>query len=95
MVRTQYGHSAQGRRERRFDVVEIVSLRRDAQVVCVDEAAGVGVYGMVVCVDVEQPCGIPFRWRRQRLFFSFSATKMRLLSSMVRVRSVRCTVRRQ
>ena len=48
------GHSAQGRRESRFDVVEVVFLRRDAHVVCVDEAASVGVYGLVVSVDVEQ-----------------------------------------
>ena len=27
------GHSAQGSRERRFDIVKVVSLRRDAQVV--------------------------------------------------------------
>ena len=48
------GHSAQSRRECRFDVVEVVSLRRDVQVVCVDEAASVGVYGLDVGVDVEQ-----------------------------------------
>ena len=59
-VRTQLvsvvvgGHSAQGRREWRFDVVEVISLRRDAQVGCVDEAASVGVYGLVVGVVVEQ-----------------------------------------
>ena len=33
---------------------EVASLRRDAQIVCVDEAASVGVYGLVVGVDVEQ-----------------------------------------
>ena len=37
------------------------------------------------------PCGSPFLCRRQRLFFPFSTTKKRLLSSMVRIRSVRCT----
>ena len=42
------------RSEASFDVVEVVSLRRDAQVVCVDEAASVGVYGLVIGVDVEQ-----------------------------------------
>ena len=67
------------------------------QVVCVDEAASIGVYGLVVGVDVEQhhdstlPCGSPFRCRRQRLFFPFSTTKKRLLSSVVRIRSFRCT----
>ena len=35
----------------RADVsVEVVSLRRDAQVVCADEAVSVGVYGLVVGV---------------------------------------------
>ena len=48
------GRSAQGRREWRFDVVEVVSLQRDAQVVCVDAAASVDVYGLVGGVDVEQ-----------------------------------------
>ena len=37
-----------------FNVAEVVSLRCDAQVVCVDEAASVGMYGLVVGVDVEQ-----------------------------------------
>ena len=37
------------------------------------------------------PCGSPFSCRRQRLFFPFSTTKKRLFSSMVRIRSVRCT----
>ena len=91
------GHSAQGRRERRFNVVEVISLRRHAQVVCVDEAASVGVYVLVVGVDVEQhrcctlPCGSPFRCRPHRLFFPSSTTEKRLLSGMVRIRSVSCT----
>ena len=37
------------------------------------------------------PCGSPFRFLRHRLFFPFSTTKKRLLSSMVRIWSVRCT----
>ena len=40
------------------------------------------------------PCGSPFRCRRQRLFFSFSNTKKRLLSGMVRI-SGRSGVHRQ
>ena len=38
----------------RFEFVDVVSLRRDAQVICVDEDASVSVYGLVVGVDVEQ-----------------------------------------
>ena len=52
------GHSAQGRH---FDVVEVVSLGRDAQVVCVDEAASVGVHGLVVGVDVGSICVFKFK----------------------------------
>ena len=68
-------------------------MRRDAQVVCADEAAGVGVYGLFVGVDGAStlPCGSPFPCGRQRLFFKFSTTKKRLLSSMVLIRSARCT----
>ena len=41
------------------------------------------------------PCGSPFRCGRQRLFFKFSTTKKRLLSSMVLIRSARCTSRKK
>ena len=38
-------------------------LRRDAHVCCVDEAASVGVYGLVVGIDVEQHrCQYTFLW---------------------------------